>query len=86
MMGGGSLPGEEILGYAVTISPDGISCEMMTEYMRKMPVPVVAHIKNDKIWLEMRTIGSEEIEEMAAELLNYFMANVCGNRTHPGRC
>ena len=86
MMGGGSLPGEEIPGYAVTISPDGISCEMMTEYMRKMPVPVVAHIKNDKIWLEMRTIGSEEIEEMAAELLNYFMANVCGNRTHPGRC
>lgn len=85
MMGGGSLPGEEIPGYAVTIKPVGISCEQMAEKMRKMPVPVIAHMKNEKIWLEMRTIAPEETEELAEELRNFFLADVCGNRTHPGR-
>ena len=78
MVGGGSLPGEELPSYAVTMRPTNMSCEEMAANMRSLPVPVIAHIKNHKIWLDMRTVMPEEIEE-------FFLADVCGNRTHPGR-
>lgn len=73
MMGGGSLPAEEIPGYAVTIEPYGVSCSEMTERMRRMPIPVIGHVKNEKIWLEMRTIASGEWEELGAGLLKIGM-------------
>ena len=77
MVGGGSLPGETLASYAVTLSPIGLTCEEMAKKMRQLPVPVIAHIKNEKLWLDMRTILPEEADA--------FLADVCGNRTHPGR-
>lgn len=62
MMGGGSLPGEEITSYAVTIKSNKKSSEEISEAMRSLPIPVIAHVKNGKIWLDMRTILSEEVE------------------------
>ncbi len=70
MVGGGSLPGESLVSYAVTIQPRTMTCEAMMQKMRKFPVPVIAHVKNDKIWLDMRTIMPEEIEVLVEEL-NY---------------
>lgn len=94
MMGGGSLPGVEIPGYAVTMKPlagngrterqrmEGggalavesyaNTCEEMMGKMRRMPVPVIAHVKNEKIWLEMRTIPADEAEELSEALMRYF--------------
>ena len=59
-MGGGSLPNEQIPGIALTLKPVGMSCLEMAEQLRGLPVPVIAHIKNEIIWLEMRTILPEE--------------------------
>lgn len=105
MMGGGSLPGEKIPGYAVTMklpkepgqaekrvfvsaAENDLTagdeargrqchdrCEEMTDRMRRLPVPVIAHVKNEKIWLEMRTIPSEETEALSKELLEAFGKN-----------
>ena len=85
MVGGGSLPGEELASYAVTIQPKQISCEEMSKKMRRLNVPVIAHIKNDKIWLDMRTILPDEYEDFKNQMKDFFLADVCGNRTHPGR-
>ena len=62
-VGGGSLPGEELPGIALTLKPLAMSCMEMAERLRKLPVPVITHIKNEKIWLEMRTIMPEEVQE-----------------------
>ncbi len=72
MVGGGSLPGEELPSYAMTITPFDMSCEEITAGMRKLPIPIIAHIKNDKIWLDMRTIMLEDMAELAAELKKFF--------------
>lgn len=61
MVGGGSLPQETQDSYAVTIEPKDISCEELTRKMRKLPVPIIVHVKNDKVWIDMRTILPEEI-------------------------
>ncbi len=62
MVGGGSLPGEVLSSYAVTINPKKLSCEGLMEKMRAYSKPVIGHIKEDKVWLDMRTVMPEEIE------------------------
>ena len=61
MVGGGSLPGEELASYAVTIQPKTMSREKLTEKMRHFSTPVIAYIKDDKVWLDVRTVMPEGI-------------------------
>ena len=70
MVGGGSLPGEILASIAVTIRPLNMSCESLTEKMRHFDIPVIAHIKNEKVWLDMRTLTSTEVEIVGRELNN----------------
>ena len=72
MVGGGSLPGEELPSYAVTIRPKKISCEALADKMRHFSSPVIAHIKNDKIWMDMRTVMPEEAEVLQKNLKEFF--------------
>jgi L-seryl-tRNA(Ser) seleniumtransferase len=62
MVGGGSLPGEILASYAVTIQPDKMSCEALMEKMRAYETPIIGHIKEDKVWLDMRTVMPEDIK------------------------
>lgn len=59
-VGGGSLPGEEMLDYAVVIEPEQEKAEALSARLRKLPVPVIAHIKYEKVWIEMRTVSAGE--------------------------
>lgn len=72
MVGGGSLPGEELPSYAMTIAPINMSCEEITAGMRALPIPIIAHIKNDKVWLDMRTIMPEDMADLIEELKIFF--------------
>ena len=62
MVGGGSLPGEILASYAVTIQTDKMSCETLMEKMRAYETPIIGHIKEDKVWLDMRTVMPEDVE------------------------
>ena len=64
MVGGGSLPGEILASYAVTVRPDTISCETLMERMRAYETPIIGHIKEDKVWLDMRTVMPKEVETL----------------------
>lgn len=60
-IGGGSLPLERLSSKAVTIKPLRISTEELEKRMRYLPIPIVPRIINDKIYLDVRTIGKEDI-------------------------
>lgn len=68
VIGGGSLPGETMPDYAVEISPERETVQRLADRLRLLPVPIVSHIKNDRVLLEMRTISEEEKREFTAEL------------------
>ncbi len=68
MLGGGSMPTEEIPSYAVTVMPKSESCEALAARMRSLPVPIIVHIKNDRVILDMRTVSEEELHEFTEEL------------------
>ena len=68
MVGGGSLPGETMESWAVTMEPKGTSCDVLSKKMRELEVPVIAYTKNDKLWMDMRTILPEEVELLVKSL------------------
>lgn len=70
--GGGALPAEEFPSFAVTVKPQGESCEKLALRLRKLPIPVIARIQNEKIWLDMRTVLREEILDLKKELCDFF--------------
>ena len=74
MVGGGSLPGETLGSYALTLQPKLMSCETFMEKMREQEVPVIAHVKNEKVWLDMRTVMPEEVEYLKKCLLEIIKA------------
>ena len=61
-IGGGSLPLERIPSKAVTIKPRNISTAELEERMRFLPVPIIPRTLNDKILLDVRTIGVQNFE------------------------
>ena len=61
-IGGGSLPLERIPSKAVTIKPTKISTAELEERMRFLPIPIIPRTLNDKIVLDVRTIGVENYE------------------------
>ncbi len=68
MVGGGSLPGESQESVAVTLKPNTLSCEQLSGLLRGLPVPVISYIKEEKVWLDMRTILPEEMDIFLSEL------------------
>lgn len=67
-IGGGSLPLERIPSMAVTIRPLKIATPELEERLRKLPIPVIGRVINDKILLDMRTFSRESMGYMADAL------------------
>lgn len=74
-VGGGSLPGEEIPGFALTIRPGAESCETLAARLRNCQVPVIGYVKNDRFWLDMRTILPGEVQGLCRELEEILYGN-----------
>ena len=54
--------------YAVEIYPEKETAQQRADRLRLLRFPIVSHIKNDRVLLEMRTISEEEKREFTAEL------------------
>jgi len=66
-VGGGSLPGQELAGFAVAIdSPLG--CVLLERRLRQAEVPIVARIEKGRVLIAPRTLFPGEGEEVAAAL------------------
>jgi L-seryl-tRNA(Ser) seleniumtransferase len=58
-VGGGSLPEHRLSGWAVVI--EGPAIESVAEGLRRAPRPVLARVHDDAIWLDVRTLGEDEL-------------------------
>ena len=61
-VGGGSLPGETLPSWALSISPNGsgASPETLLSALRSQPTPVIARIEDDTVRLDPRTVLPEQ--------------------------
>ncbi|RKU38975.1 L-seryl-tRNA(Sec) selenium transferase [Candidatus Poribacteria bacterium] len=70
-IGSGALPVETLPSVALVLEPLNISAEMLALHFRDATVPVIGRIKNDRFWLDLRTIYEREqtwIIEAATEV------------------
>ena len=64
--GGGAVPGLELESYAITPQDSGIlSAEKIDNHLRKLPVPVIGRIEDDRYLLDLRTMFEEDYEYIA---------------------
>ncbi len=58
--GGGSLPGQEIPTFLVSLAPRSLSSSRLEERLRGLEVPIIARIDGEEVLLDMRTVAEEE--------------------------
>lgn len=79
-IGGGSLPLLGIASMAVAIRPKEISAGELERRLRHLPVPVIARIVNDHVLLDMRTVGKDEMGQIAEQFAEHRVFEVSDNR------
>lgn len=79
-IGGGSLPLERMKSMAVMIKPIQITTAELEERMRFLPIPIIPRIANDKILLDLRTIGEHWVKTLAEELKDMDVLKKKGDR------
>ncbi len=62
-VGGGAMPTAELPSFAVTLS--GAPPDSLDRALRAAPVPVIARAADGKLWLDLRTIGPDELADVA---------------------
>jgi len=66
-VGGGAMPTAELASWAVTLA--GPPADHVEAGLRGAPVPVVARIADDRVWLDVRTIAPEELADVVAAVV-----------------
>lgn len=66
-IGSGALPSERIASRALVIEPGPEQqANALSAALRELPIPVIARVAKDALWLDMR--GALDLEELAANL------------------
>jgi L-seryl-tRNA(Ser) seleniumtransferase len=68
MIGGGSLPGETLPSYALTLPADEFDPNQLSGRLRLGDPPVVARVAHDALWLDPRTVLPEDDAPLLAAL------------------
>jgi L-seryl-tRNA(Ser) seleniumtransferase len=68
VMGGGSVPGEEIASWALSVVHPERSATELHAVLRRGDPPVIGRIEDDRLLLDMRTVNDDAIPVVAARL------------------
>jgi L-seryl-tRNA(Ser) seleniumtransferase len=67
-VGGGSTPGETLPSCAVAVRVPGLAPQEVARRLRQRPLPIIPHIANDRVVLDLRTVHPEDDNDVAAAL------------------
>jgi L-seryl-tRNA(Ser) seleniumtransferase len=62
-VGGGAMPTAELPSWAVTLA--GRSADDVDRALRAAPTPIIATVRDGKVWLDVRTISDDELAQVA---------------------
>jgi len=66
--GSGALPLEKIKSYAITVMMEGKNIEKTASIIRNGDPPIIGYIKNERLYLDLRTVTRKEIQILAKAL------------------
>ncbi|MEG1538281.1 MAG: L-seryl-tRNA(Sec) selenium transferase, partial [Clostridiales bacterium] len=67
-IGGGSMPGVKLPGYAVAINHNRYTAAVLAGELRQNQPAIIAYIRNEQVMLDIRTVMDEEIQLIAQAL------------------
>ena len=70
MVGGGTMPDEEIDTYLVNVNHHLYNSKELSEKLRRSKTPVIVRIKNEAIVLDFRTVNNDELGRVIEAFLN----------------
>jgi len=65
-LGGGSLPGSSMPAIAVKVTSDAMSTEQIAQGLRLAETPVIPHVREDAVLINMRTVFPEDHHHILA--------------------
>ena len=77
-VGGGAMPEQNLASYGVALAPTGIKVSRLEKELRKLVVPVIGRIEDERLVLDMRTVADDEIDLLADCLKQVFADRVVG--------
>ncbi|HHY95859.1 MAG TPA: hypothetical protein GX513_12765, partial [Firmicutes bacterium] len=85
-VGGGALPGVELPSYVVALSgPNGQAGgwgQGLAAILRQGPVPVIARVHEDQVWLDVRSLAEDELK-VVAEMVTAAVGKLVAGRGRP---
>ena len=73
VVGGGTTPGKTLPGVALKLKSKCnkyISAQEINDHLRRLDVPIIGHIVDDWVYLELRTLLPGDFEILKKELIN----------------
>jgi L-seryl-tRNA(Ser) seleniumtransferase len=67
-VGGGSAPGAALPTWLLALARRGLSPDALDARLRRLPLPVIARIEQDRVVLDLRTVAPEDDETLARML------------------
>jgi L-seryl-tRNA(Ser) seleniumtransferase len=71
-VGGGALPEVGIDSWAVDLEPSKMKLSLFENRLRKLPIPLIGRIENDRFLLDVRTVQDREISDLVSLLTDFF--------------
>lgn len=69
-VGGGSVPSQMLATKCIALRPRDISVHDFETQLRHLDVPIIARLSKDRVLFDMRTIATDEIAYVVAEIKN----------------
>jgi L-seryl-tRNA(Ser) seleniumtransferase len=71
-VGGGALPEFGLDSWAIDLEPLQMKLNVFEQRLRKLPIPLIGRIENDRFLLDVRTVQEREIKDLISLLTEFF--------------
>jgi L-seryl-tRNA(Ser) seleniumtransferase len=71
-VGGGALPEFGIDSWAIDFGPSNMKLSIFENRLRKLPIPLIGRIENDRFLIDVRTVQDREINDLVSLLIDFF--------------
>lgn len=71
-VGGGAMPEYNLQSWAIALQPHDISLNILEREFRRLPVPLIGRIENERFLIDARTIQDREIHLLSDLLIDFF--------------
>jgi L-seryl-tRNA(Ser) seleniumtransferase len=68
LVGGGSAPGSTLPSFAVSVEIGGMSCDELSQALRRHEPAIIARVEEGRVLLDMRTVFPGQVEIIAMAL------------------